>query len=65
MVECPDSFEVKVELTGFDKDKIKIELADSRTFVLSVRGPEQTPQQTNAEEKQLDTASTHTHTHTK
>ncbi|KAI8087605.1 HSP20-like chaperone [Gilbertella persicaria] len=35
MVEHPDSFELKAELPGFDKEKIKIELADSRTLVLS------------------------------
>ena len=69
MVERPDSFELKAELPGFDKDKIKIELADSRTLVLTgehkeehstspEQTPQQTPQQTNTEEKQLDTTDT-------
>ncbi|KAI8352468.1 HSP20-like chaperone, partial [Choanephora cucurbitarum] len=65
MVERSNSFELKVELPGFDKDKIKIELADSRTLVLTGEhkeehstSPEQTSRQTNTEEKQLDTTDT-------
>ncbi|KAI8371823.1 HSP20-like chaperone [Blakeslea trispora] len=64
MVEHPDSFELKAELPGFDKDKIKIELADSRTLVLSGEHKEEhsaspeTSQEANNEEKQLNTTQT-------
>ncbi|CEP20198.1 hypothetical protein [Parasitella parasitica] len=35
MVETPESYELNAELPGYDKNNIKIELADSRTLVLS------------------------------
>jgi HSP20 family molecular chaperone IbpA len=35
MVETPDSYNINAELPGYDKSNIKIELADSRTLVLS------------------------------
>lgn len=35
MVETPESYELSAELPGYNKDNIKIELADSRTLVLS------------------------------
>ncbi|KAL9559921.1 hypothetical protein PS6_000531 [Mucor atramentarius] len=33
MVETPESYELSAELPGYNKDNIKIELADSRTLV--------------------------------
>ncbi|CEP09936.1 hypothetical protein [Parasitella parasitica] len=35
MAETPESYELNAELPGYDKNNIKIELADSRTLVLS------------------------------
>jgi HSP20 family protein len=35
MIEKPDAYELQAELPGFNKNNIKIELADSRTLVLS------------------------------
>ncbi|CAO3629587.1 unnamed protein product [Mucor fragilis] len=35
MVETPETYELSAELPGYNKDNIKIELADSRTLVLS------------------------------
>lgn len=35
MVENPESYELSAELPGYNKDNIKIELADSHTLVLS------------------------------
>lgn len=35
LIEKPDAYELQAELPGYDKNNIKIELADSRTLVLS------------------------------
>ncbi|KAG2212875.1 hypothetical protein INT46_009667 [Mucor plumbeus] len=35
MVEHPESYELNAELPGYDKNNIKIELADSHTLILS------------------------------
>lgn len=35
MVETPDSFELSVELPGYDKKNIKVNMVDNRTLVLS------------------------------
>lgn len=35
MIETPESYELSAELPGYDKNNIKIELADSHTLVLS------------------------------
>src|SRR6478735_644817 len=35
MVETPQSFELQAEVPGYEKKDIQIELADSRTLVLS------------------------------
>ncbi|KAI8637719.1 HSP20-like chaperone [Parasitella parasitica] len=52
MVETPESYELNAELPGYDKNNIKIELADSQTLVLSGSVDEQKeikPPTTNAE----------------
>ncbi|KAL9548272.1 hypothetical protein MBANPS3_005753 [Mucor bainieri] len=60
MVETPESYELSAELPGCNKDNIKIELADSRTLVLSgtVNESKEIKPPTATEEEVNTTAST-------
>ncbi|CEG67561.1 hypothetical protein RMATCC62417_03971 [Rhizopus microsporus] len=52
MVETPESFELQAELPGYDKKDIQIELADSRTLVLSGTMNRQHEASSNQEQQQ-------------
>ncbi|CAO0791247.1 unnamed protein product [Mucor circinelloides] len=58
MVETPESYELSAELPGYNKDNIKIELADSRTLVLSGSVNEQKEIKPSSSEEANATAST-------
>lgn len=55
MVETPNAYELSAELPGYTKDNIKIELADSRTLVLSGSMEEQHETKPSVTEQKEDT----------